>query len=80
MKDHDYQRIMRERAQRNDRKHDIGKISADEGSIPHNIAARNEDQHSTQVSEVTTGHTIMGGRNEQASLRSRGGRGCGSRS
>ena len=77
MKQQDYNKIMQMRS--NARKRNISQVdnSRNENgnpSIPSRISTSSNDNASVQVSEISHNRTMMGGRNEQSSMQSRGSR------
>ena len=71
MKQHDYDKVMRMRSDA--KKRNISKVNnsgSENPSVPSRIST-GSDNSSIQVSEMSQNRTIMGGRNEQSSLRSR---------
>ena len=75
MKQQDYNKIMQIRS--NSKKRNISQVDNNRNensnpSIPSRISTSSNDNASVQVSEISQNRTMMGGRNEQASMRSRG--------
>ena len=71
MKQHDYDKIMQMRSDA--KKRNISKVNnsgSENPPVPSRIST-GSDNNSIQVIEMSQNRTIMGGRNEQASIRSR---------
>ena len=75
MKQQDYDKIMQIRS--NAKKRNISQVDNNRNknsnlSIPSRISTSSNDNASVQVSEISHNRTMMGGRNEQALIQSRG--------